>query len=263
MPLVDFEDPAIRRQLYKISMPGTWNPVTKREAKLGMCRAIYFTARSEAALKASYYIALGVLPSDTFAIVGAGWGYSIEYLNRVHGYNGVGVDTSPYVQSTKDLDDSAEIAEWLTEAGWTSFDPEWVAALDRFGSGGSRLRDGTETKRCRVTILDEEGDRTVSRNRIRGHFGLDGNSKLDWAISEAVVELLSDAEVQELSRRMHNYADKVGHTVVTRPNQLEVNANHPGHICNTLNFKPLVADWRRLLPDDYLIDSIAGEIDTP
>ena len=262
MPLIDFEDKATRRQLYKISMGGTWNPATKREAKLGMCRSIYFTARSEAALTASYYIGLGLRPAHSFAIVGSGWGYSIEYLNRVHGYNGVGIDTSPYVQSTKDQDDSAEIAEWLTEAGWTSFDPEWVSALNYFGSGGSRLRAGAETKRCRVTVLNEAGDRTVSRNRIRNHFGLGGNDKLDWAISEAVVELLSDAEVQQLSTNMHNYANNVAHTHVSRPNQAEVNANYPGHICNTLNFKAQI-DWRTLLPDDYLIDAQTGAVDVP
>lgn len=263
MPLVDYEDPAIRRQLYRQSMPGTWNLRTKREAKLGMCRAIYYGGTPHAALYASWYIQMGVRPVHTFAIVGSGWGYSVEYLDRVHGYNGVGIDTSAYVQATKDQDDSAEIAEWLQEAGWTSFDPEWVAALDRFGSGGGRLRDGVDTRRCRVTILDEEGDRTVSRNRIRWHFGLGGNQKLDWAISESVIESLSDAEAQELSRRMHAYADNVAHTVFARPNQLEVNANHPGHICNQMNFKPFVADWRVVLPGDYLIVDPTGVVDVP
>jgi len=261
MPLIDYEDPAIRRQLYKISMGGTWNPATKREAKLGICRAIYMNG--SAARYAAYYIAMGLRPTHSFVMVGSGWGYSVEYLNNVHGYNGVGVDTSVYIQATKDQDDSAEITEWLTEAGWTSFDPEWTRALDYYGSGGSRLRDGADTRRCRVTILDEEGDRTISRNRIRSHFGLGGNDKLDWAISEAVLDSLSDVEAQTLSQRMHAYANNVAHTVSARPNQAEVNANHPNHICNRLNLKSSSAEWRTILPDDYLIVQQTGAVDVP
>ncbi len=138
-----------------------------------------------------------------------------------------------------------------------------MSALNYFGSGGNRLKDGSDTRRCRVTILNEEGDRTVSRNRIRGHFGLGGNSKLDWAISEAVIELLNDAEVQELSARMHAYANNVAHTHMARPNQVEINANHPGHICTRMNFKATQAEWRLVLPNDYLINSQTGIVDVP
>ena len=67
MPLIDYEDSATRRQLYKISMAGTWNPVTKKEAKLGMCRAIYMNGSN--ALYASFYISMGLLASHNFAII--------------------------------------------------------------------------------------------------------------------------------------------------------------------------------------------------
>lgn len=261
MPLVDYENSVVRRQLYKISMGGTWNPATGKEAKLGMCRAIYMNGSNAA--YASFYIAMGLLTSHNFAIIGSGWGYSLEYLNDIHGYNGVGIDTSAYIHSIKDQDDSSEIEAWLTEAGWISTDQKWIDAVDYYSSGGSRLINGTDTRRCRVTILNEDGVAQASRDNILGHFGLSGTQKLDWAISEAVIESLSDADTQALSINMHLYADNVAHTVFARPNQVQINTDHPGNICNTMNFKSLVSDWRTVLPNDYLIVDPTGEVSIP
>ncbi len=253
MPLIDFSTRVGFDSLYRIGAEAKWpHPNTRPEVKLHYCRSVMWASPpfiNMTAQYASYYIALGVLPTDTFAIVGAGYGLTVEYLNTVHGYNGVAVDNSPYIQATKDQDDEDEIIEWMTGI-ITPDDPRWKQILDEHSSKGVRLGKG-DGRKSRTTILDESADSTQSRRNITGHFGLTGVTKLDWAISELTLEGATDAEIVEGAGFMHAYAAQVAHTFIPpKPRQMPI------------NFKT-VEEWRKLLPDDYLIDGQTGAVDVP
>lgn len=168
----------------------------------------------------------------------------------------VAVDDSSYIQASKGSSDRPEIAEWIDVVPSVTL-ARRLQILDEFASDGVRLNGGGG-QRARVTVLDEDGQTNQSRRNIRGHFGLTGQNKLDWAISEGMVESLSDVEVVAASGNMHDYASNVAHTFIPL-DQAKFDSNRQD---NRLNWKSL-ADWRVLLPNDYLINGQIGILDIP
>ena len=199
---------------------------------------------------AQYYIdGLGLTLTDSIAVLAYDdYGSSVVRLKML-GYNADALNPSTYVQSVKGTAEDAEIEAELTALGVVNTDPAWAAVLTRLSSNGARAK---------LVILDEDGMTRRSRNNIKSALGVSGgNSTITWFIVETHLEVFEDAEAAAMSAEFHKFADNVAWLFadadVLRPHVVAT---------STLNLKNF-AEWRFLLPNDYLISSNTGAVDVP
>lgn len=165
-------------------------------------------------------------PTNTaICIVGAGFGWSIEYLNA-RGYADVwGVDPSPYIQGAKDEIDPADgIRRSLVAARIHDAKFPTASEVSRF------LRDA------------EHRD------------GPDGETPFDVCVTERVLSSLANAEAVEFSDGLRALG------VVKRGGEI-AHIETPtveGRQDSTMEWRAL-AELKTLLPDDIIVRSGGGE----
>lgn len=132
--------------------------------------------------------------------------------------------------------------------GWVA--EEWISA----GLGPIAVIDtstwiqSNKAMHATVEIMNEDGATSASRGRIRQALGLTGAQQADWAISEDVIPLLSDAEVPDFIMRLRVIGTTVAHWVsVGQPADGGGWAGNP-----KLNWKTL-EDWKALVTPDLVV----------
>lgn len=103
-----------------------------------------------------------------------------------------------------------------------------------------------------VTILNADTATNSGRNAVRQALGLSGNQRADWAITEDVLPVLSDAECLQVGAALRNMATNVAHWVsVLVPG---------GGQDARLNWKTL-ASWKVLMtPDKVVKRGLEGQV---
>jgi hypothetical protein len=197
---------------------------------------------------ANFMVGLGLQLTDSIAVLGYDdYGTSVVHL-KLWGYNVDALNPSTYVQSSKDTAEDTDIEGELTDLGFTNLDSEWQAVLDRFTSNGGRAK---------LLILDEDGMVNRSRNNIKSALGVSNPNNITWFICQTHLEVFEDIEAQDMSTEWHKFADNVA-WFYADSDQLRdhVVASSPWNLHNT-------AEWRALLPGDYLIRSSDGQVSVP
>jgi hypothetical protein len=168
--------------------------------------------------------------STPILIVGAGYAWTAEILETVYGYtNIVTTDTSPYVQSTQDSSEEADIDAAIAAVGLDPASGEGLSKKGTLHSAGNRRRHSRK-------VEDEQLDNNGSRNRIRNILG-----SVEVAISEEVVSILDDAEVIAVA----DWIEKVDpglDAIHLTTELLPTGTQDP-----SFNWK-LLADWKALVP---------------
>jgi len=174
-------------------------------------------------------------PTTKILVVGAGYGWTIECLEREHNFtNIVGIDTSDWIQANMSTDEEVDIREAIIRVG---LDPDTGEGLTKRNRHRGEVRNQTIRSIMNEDILTER-----SRLNVTGILG--GN--FDVAISEAVIASLEDSEVLNLSIAMHLIASTVIHADTMK--HLE-----PGNQDEGYNWK-FIEDWVQLLPNDTIIN---------
>jgi hypothetical protein len=182
-------------------------------------------------------------PGDTILIAGAGFGWTPEALESIGFTTVVGTDVSTYIQGNKDGDEDAELDAEIALVG---LDPATGEGLDiknriiaRGGGSGNRTRNSRG-------VLNENGQNGGSRGRIKQALGLSGNERIEWVVSESVIESLTDAEAIDAS----DDADIIGNNTVHFIYPLRTNGNQQAGF----NWKTL-ENWKLLIPGDTFVEA--------
>lgn len=219
------------------------HPNTRPAVKLHYNRI--FKAGQEAVTHATRLAsALGwTPPGDTILIAGAGFGWTPEALEGLGFSTVVGTDVSSYIQGNKSVSEDADIDTAISDVG---LDPASGEGLDiknrilaRSGGTGNRTRNSRG-------VLDENGRNGGSRGRIKQALGLQGNERIEWVVTESVIESLTDAEVLDGS----NDAGIIGNNTVHFFYPLRPSGNQLAGF----NWKTL-EDWKALVPGDTFVEA--------
>lgn len=209
------------------------HPNTRPEVRLKYNRAVLF---SEAQVRAAKFIELlNIQTTDTVLILGAGFGWTVEAMEQAGIVDVVGVDTSPYINAAATSTEEADIDNAITAVG---LDPT-------VGEGATikaTLFDGGNISRTSKGIKNEDLNSGQSRNRLRQALG---NQPPDIAITEHLIESLTDQEVTDLTARVTAFAPaiRIAHFVIT------TNVSDR----TDLNMKTL-DQWKLLLPTATIIE---------
>lgn len=219
------------------------HPNTRAEVILHYNRI--FKAGQEAVTHATRLAAalLWTAPGDTILIAGAGFGWTAEALEGLGFATVVGTDISTYIQGNKAVSEDADIDTAITDVG---LDPASGEGLDiktrilaRSGGTGNRQRNSRG-------VLNEDGKNGASRGRIKQALGLSGPERIEWVVSEAVIESLTDAEVVDAS----GDADIIGNNTAHFFYPLRPSGNQLAGF----NWKTL-EDWKLLVPGDTFVEA--------
>ena len=164
--------------------------------------------------------------STSICIIGAGFGWAIEYLNS-QGFTDVwGVDNSAYIQGAKDDIDPADGIKCSLV--------------------GYRLRDED-------FAVDSDVQRFLLDSAHRN--GPDGEEPFDVVVTERVLSSLEDSEAVSLSDRLRtmDVVKSTGQVIHIENSELPGPGLDP-----SMNWK-LLAEWLVLLPADLFVRSGGGE----
>lgn len=190
-----------------------------------------------AGLARLYVEVLGIQPADSILIFGCGFGWSAEVLES-QGYQFVlGVDTSPYIQSEKDLDEESLIDSRIVAEGLDPSSGRGAAIKSTVYSPGPKSRASRG-------VLNENGRNGGSRGRIKQALGLSGNDRITWAITEQIIETMTDAEVIEANDNLQLIADNVVHVIIPE---------HLGPPDAQWNWKTM-QEWKDLLSPAMILE---------
>lgn len=139
-------------------------------------------------------------PGATIAIIGTGFGWEVEIATRL-GYQAVGVETSPYVETMKATSYEADYRAQISSEG---LDPDNDAGADLLAEW---MTDGRTT----ATILNEDISTRDGLKNVKTALGVASGQKIDWAISANVLPVLDDAEAEAMNTSMLNLADHAAH----------------------------------------------------
>jgi hypothetical protein len=214
------------------------HPNTRAEVRLHYHRSV---KRPAAVIHASRLAAaLGwAPPGPTIVIVGAGFGWTVEALEDLGFDRVVGIDISTYIQGNQDGTEEAEIEAEIAAVG---LDP----ATGRGAELKARHFDGGNRGRSSRGVKNEDGKNGASRGRIKQALGLQGNEQIEWVVSEAVIESLTDIEATNGSDDLAIIGNNVAHFVYT----LRADGNQDAGF----NWKSL-EDWKLLLPSDTFVEA--------
>ncbi len=216
MPIVDANDPTandgqynvstgiwlIRGQVWRETDPDFMSVMSRfderKEVRLGYGRAMMLGFCEN---RAKILVAgLGLTASDRVLLVGAGFGWLAECLeDQVPGLSVVSLDTSTWVQATKDQPETSEIEAAVQAAGI-------LPMMSRYAEIVASLDDGGP--KARVPIGAEDVLRGNDRAKLKQAHG-----SFTWAITEVVFTWLDDAECVAMDAAMHKVASKVAHMV--------------------------------------------------
>lgn len=261
MPRVDLKDPNVfhdnyRQRASRIHELMTGERGVQPDFHIHYCWAQeQFKVRNRALALVKPPPFLNLQDGMKILIVGAGFGWLQEALQPLLPNARIrSIDTSPWVHTVKGTDETAEIDQWLDDAGITN-------ASDRANWRARLVRSGPRDK---VGVLNEDMV-GPSRGRVKQALGLQGNAKADWGITEQVLPWLTDAEAQVLSEAMHSVCASVAHILTpfapstkTEPGPLWnwKHINRPGEPTRPdLSLQPwyTTTNWKALLPDDAFL----------
>jgi hypothetical protein len=103
-----------------------------------------------------------ITSADRVLIVGAAYGWSCEIIEAETGAVCLGVDTSSYIHSTKDLSDRSEIEERIIEAGLDPTQGRGLELLNKYSTSGPRTN---------AIVLQEDMSSNQAKDAIRAAFG--------------------------------------------------------------------------------------------
>jgi len=145
--------------------------------------------------------AISLTAADKLALVGAGFGWLQEALEeKLPGIECVSVETSSYIQSVKDDSEFVELDAAVQAAGFLPVESIYTGAMNY-------LSDGIKSRR---SLHDENVSRAVDRNRVEDQLSF---GSFTWAITEHVMEWLTDREANDLDKDMQRMAPNVCHMI--------------------------------------------------
>ena len=216
-PFKDWNDKTTWDEAYYKGAEGdTGHPSTRREVKLHYVRYIqYLWAANRAQGIAN---ALGwTPPGSTIAIVGAGYGWTVEALEQMGYDRVVALDVSNWIQDEQDLTDEQEINDAIIATGLDPSVGDGAILKARFYDGsttpGSRM--GGKKGRTGRGVKSEDGRTPGSRNKIRQSLDLSNQENVEWGVSESVLESLTDQEALDETAFYREFADTIAHFVFT------------------------------------------------
>lgn len=274
MPLVDANDPTVNDGQYNISTgiwlikgqvwretdPGFMQVMSRfderKEVRLGYTRASMLPFCNN---RAKILVgALNLTESDRVLLVGSGFGWLAECLEKqVSGITTISLDTSTWIQSTKNQTETSLIGEMVQAAGI-------LPVMSRYAEVVAALDDGGP--RARVPIGGEDVLRANDRAQLKQAHGT-----FDWAITETVLTWLDDSECVALDVSMHKSAINVAHMML--PYSISALGSEPSwnwkHLGpNTAGVPQQLLDqpwytvdnWKALLPDSIFVGVGGGVV---
>jgi hypothetical protein len=217
MPLQDWDDKATWDAAYHKGAEGdTGHPGDRPEVKLHYVRYVQYQWAANRAQ--SIATALGwTPPGPTIAIVGAGYGWTVEALEQMGYDRVVGLDVSAWIQDEHDLTDEQEIDAGIIATGLDPTVGEGADLKARFYDGGTTPGSKKGGKKGRTVrgVKPEDGRTPGSRNKIRSTLGLSRQENVEWGLSEAVLESLTDQEALDETAFYREFANNIAHFVFT------------------------------------------------
>lgn len=131
------------------------------------------------------------------------------------------------------------VAEEFIAAGYQK-----VAVFDT-----SAYIQGNKAVNAVLTIYNEGGTTSQSRRSIRSTLTGNGNTAVDWAISEDILPCLLDSEISTYAPQLRQIATNVAHWVSPKED---------GNVAN-LNWKTL-AEWKAFMAPDWIVGRGAGSV---
>ena len=240
MPLYNW-DKAGYENAYNIGAEPDGHPADRPEVRLGYHRAVLLPYAQN--LATNLYRVLNWTSSTRLVIVGSGFGWTVECLRFMGMTNVIGVDTSPWVQANKTLNDESEIDEAITKTGLSPSSEQGQAIkakLVPMTGGGPRSKVAAD-------ILNEDVSSAPARARVRQRIG--GQPTFE-VLTESVIESLTDSEVQAASGFIHQLTSgRVSHLFFPRDDG---------------NFLPLnwktTQEWKALVPADTFVNVQTWEV---
>ena len=142
-------------------------------------------------------VAPAIKSSDRVLIVGAGFGWGVRALKNRIGCVAIGIDTSTYIQSTKDTDDRAEIEAKIIAVGLDPTSGRGLEILNFCRTAGNRSKE---------LVLDEDMASPESRQRIGTALG----GSPTWICVEDIVDdSMTDAEIVTLAENLDRSSARV------------------------------------------------------
>lgn len=142
--------------------------------------------------------------SDIVLLVGAGFGWSNEYLQeQIPGITAVGVDISDYIITEKDNTEDAEIDAKIVAVGLNP-------AIGRGLQIKNKYSRGSGVARSQSIIIQEDAKTNQSRNRIRQALG---NTWPTWIFTEDLVNdpAMTDQDLIDLATDYGNLPSPIVH----------------------------------------------------
>lgn len=191
MPLVDPNLVASFTAAYDIGAEPGGYPSGRPEIRLHFHRAVLWPS---AQLRAAKYVELlSLTAADRIAIIGAGFGWTVEALVAL-GLAAAGSDPSTYIQGAKGASESADIDAAITAGGLSPTSGEGMTIKTELIAKG-----GGTGNRSRAMVANEDLASTGSRNAVRRLFS--GN-RVTVAITEDLLPWLTDAEIATQASRV-------------------------------------------------------------
>lgn len=125
---------------------------------------------------------------------------------------------------------------WIAE-DWAAVGLGPIVAVDT-----STWIQANKAQQATFTILNADTATNSGRNAVRSALGLSGNQRADWAITEDVLPVLTDAECVQVGTALRNLAANVAHWVSVATGSGDAR----------LNWKDL-ASWKALMTPDRVV----------
>ena len=145
-------------------------------------------------------IKLGIVTSSRIVVIGAGFGWSVEWLNA-NGYIAIAVDPNQYLIDKSFTSEEGEITTLIVSKGRDTNE----SRIDVHGDGQTKplldilvRQDG---KRTSETLIDEEMKNPGSRKAVHSAIG----KNMDYVITENMLSTLSDAELIDVASNLDKF----------------------------------------------------------
>jgi hypothetical protein len=126
---------------------------------------------------------------------------------------------------------------WVAEE-WISAGYQWVGVFDI-----SAHVHANKSVNAVVTIHNESGETNNSKGNIRQALGRNRNQKIDWAVTEDLLPMYTDAEINSYAPHLRDLANNVAHWVTPLA---------PGSFME-MNWKTMAA-WKAMMTPDSVIE---------
>lgn len=195
MPRVDIHNPSLWEMNYLTPLPHDM------EVCLHYSRAGRFD--NFRILACSYIEALNLTSTSKILIIGAGYGFTQEWLEKlVPGITVVSTDISDYIQKTKQESETISLKEAMSKIGIEEGSLRWNNIL-------KGVPDHSGPK-ARVSIYPFNISEITDHKKIKEKAGLT-NQKFTWGITEQVFPWLTDKEAIQMNEASLKICSKTCH----------------------------------------------------